>query len=251
MTSFYMFRLWFKTFFGPQHFDEHTDHDAHASTTTPTAWKPRARLRPGRPPPRRPRIPLDHARPLVILAILSSSAAGSASPQALGGHNEIEHFLDPVFAATASIAREAVNPTRSATRSRLGLAAVSVLTALARPLHRLHLLLQAQARTAAAIAARFPAVYNLVANKFYIDEIYDFAHRHPAPSLTRGFLDLVVDSGGIVNGSGKLAGLATTSGSAALTRRMQSGNIRSYAGWLALGAAAVITVMIFGRFWIR
>ena len=30
-------------------------------------------------------------------------------------------------------------------------------------------------------------------------------------------------------------------------RRIQSGNIRSYAGWLALGAAAVIAVMLFGR----
>jgi NADH-quinone oxidoreductase subunit L len=29
-------------------------------------------------------------------------------------------------------------------------------------------------------------------------------------------------------------------------RRIQSGNIRSYAGWLALGAALVMAVMIFG-----
>jgi NADH-quinone oxidoreductase subunit L len=28
---------------------------------------------------------------------------------------------------------------------------------------------------------------------------------------------------------------------------VQSGNLRSYAGWLALGAAAVMAVMIFGR----
>jgi len=30
-------------------------------------------------------------------------------------------------------------------------------------------------------------------------------------------------------------------------RRMQSGNIRSYAGWLALGAAAVIAVVLFAH----
>ena len=37
-----------------------------------------------------------------------------------------------------------------------------------------------------------------------------------------------------------------------LVRRIQSGNIRSYAGWLALGAAAVIIVMIFGHsFWLH
>ncbi len=51
---------------------------------------------------------------------------------------------------------------------------------------------------------------------------------------------------GIVNGSGALAGL-TTRGLSTLTRRIQSGNIRSYAGWLALGAAAVLLVMVFGR----
>ena len=39
----------------------------------------------------------------------------------------------------------------------------------------------------------------------------------------------------------------TVRGLGSLTRRMQSGNIRSYAGWLALGAAAVVVVMIFGR----
>ena len=31
-----------------------------------------------------------------------------------------------------------------------------------------------------------------------------------------------------------------------LANRVQSGNIRSYAGWLALGAALAIALMIFG-----
>jgi NADH-quinone oxidoreductase subunit L len=38
-----------------------------------------------------------------------------------------------------------------------------------------------------------------------------------------------------------------TRGLAWATRTQISGNIRSYACWLALGAAAVIAVMIFGR----
>jgi NADH-quinone oxidoreductase subunit L len=63
--------------------------------------------------------------------------------------------------------------------------------------------------------------------------------------FTRLILGGLVD-GGIVNGSGSLAG-ATTRGLSGLTRRIQSGNIRSYAGWLALGAAAVLAIMIFGR----
>ena len=35
-------------------------------------------------------------------------------------------------------------------------------------------------------------------------------------------------------------------GLGAIVRRLQSGNIRSYAGWLAGGAAAIIVLMYFG-----
>jgi len=63
--------------------------------------------------------------------------------------------------------------------------------------------------------------------------------------FTRLILGGLIDSG-LVNGSGALAG-AVTRGLGSVTNRTQSGNIRSYAGWLALGAAAVLLVMIFGR----
>ena len=51
--------------------------------------------------------------------------------------------------------------------------------------------------------------------------------------FTRFFLGGLID-GGIVNGAGAAAG-ATTRGLSSLVRRVQSGNIRSYAGWLASG----------------
>jgi NADH-quinone oxidoreductase subunit L len=63
--------------------------------------------------------------------------------------------------------------------------------------------------------------------------------------FTRLILSGLIDTG-IVNGSGALAA-AITRGLGAATNRTQSGNIRSYAGWLALGAAAVLIVMLFGR----
>ena len=69
-----------------------------------------------------------------------------------------------------------------------------------------------------------------------------------APELlmfTRMILAGLIDTG-LVNGAGALAG-ATTRGLSIIPRRVQSGNIRSYAGWLALGAAAILVVMIFGR----
>ena len=84
----------------------------------------------------------------------------------------------------------------------------------------------------------------------YIDEIYSAIIVTPLLMFSRLFLGGLID-GGIVNGSGAAAG-ATTKGFSSLVRRVQSGNIRSYAGWLALGAAAVMIIMIFGRsIWMR
>jgi NADH-quinone oxidoreductase subunit L len=237
MTSFYMFRLWFKTFFGPEHFDEHPT-DAH------TAGHDNAQAAHTHGVHESPWIMLF---PLGVLAVLSVVGGWVGVPAALGGSNHFEHFLDPVFAATAS-PENAVNAEQVSRTLEIGLAAVSVLTA-ALGFFVAYLCYYKKPGTAAALARRFPPVYALVQNKFYVDELYDFAIVTPLLVFTRGILGLVVDTG-LVEGSGKLAGLATR-GLGGITRRMQSGNIRSYAGWLALGAAAVITVMIFGRFWIR
>ncbi len=38
--------------------------------------------------------------PLVVLAVLSVIGGWVGVPAALGGHNEFEHFLDPVFAVS-------------------------------------------------------------------------------------------------------------------------------------------------------
>ena len=49
----------------------------------------------------------------------------------------------------------------------------------------------------------------------------------------------------MVGGVGYAAGY-TTQGFGALVARIQSGNIRSYAGWLSLGAAVLLIVTYFG-----
>jgi NADH-quinone oxidoreductase subunit L len=99
--------------------------------------------------------------------------------------------------------------------------------------------------TAGALAERTGSAYNLVKNKYWVDEFYSAFLITPLLMFTRVVLELMVDHG-IVNGSGAAAGAATR-GLAWIERKQISGNIRSYAGWLAIGAAAVIAVMIFGN----
>jgi NADH-quinone oxidoreductase subunit L len=227
ITSFYMFRLWFKTFFGPEHFEEHTGLHAHGASDSKESHTHG----------------VHESRwimllPLVVLAILSFIGGWVGVPAAMWGHDEIGHFLDPVF--TSGAATEAT----ASHGLELGLAFVSVLVALA-GLFIAYAFYYKKPGTAATYAQRFPALYRLVDNKFYIDEIYSAVIITPLLMFSRIILGALID-GGIVNGSGAAAG-ATTRGLSSLVRRIQSGNIRSYAGWLALGAAAVLLVMIFGR----
>jgi NADH-quinone oxidoreductase subunit L len=216
MTSFYMFRLWFKTFFGEPRFDEHTDgHDEH-HTVHESPW-----------------IMLF---PLVVLAILSVIGGFVGIP----GHSKIEGFLDPVFSArTVSL------PAASTSLGlEMGLAAISVLVALL-GFYVAYLFYYRKPGTANALAQRSKAAYSLLANKYWVDEIYVAFIVTPLLMFTRGILELFVERG-IVNGFGRASGM-TVRGFAWATRTQISGNIRSYAGWLAAGAAIIIAAMVFGH----
>jgi NADH-quinone oxidoreductase subunit L len=243
MTAFYMFRLWFKTFFGPERFNEPTDlHDHGAAVHThSTSHAVMVADHEDSHAHGVHESPAIMTIPLAILALLSIIGGWVGVPAALGGHNEIEHFLDPVFATGTAV--EAAT-TAAPHGLELTLAAVSVLTALL-GLFIAYAFYYRKPGTAASLAQRAPALYNLVQNKFYIDELYGALIVTPLLMFSRIILGGLID-GGIVTGSGAAAG-ATARGLGSLVRRVQSGNIRSYAGWLAIGAAAVLLVMIFGR----
>ena len=73
LTSFYMFRLIFLTFFGKPRYDEHKVH-VHES-------------------------PRNMTVPLMFLAFLSIFGGWFAAPHLVGGTDYFEAFLHPVFAA--------------------------------------------------------------------------------------------------------------------------------------------------------
>jgi NADH-quinone oxidoreductase subunit L len=81
MTSFYMFRLMFLTFWGKPRMSQEVEHHVHESPKTMTI-------------------------PLVILAICAVGAGWLGMPHSLGGSNRFENFLEPVFAKEAVVLQE-------------------------------------------------------------------------------------------------------------------------------------------------
>ena len=238
MTSFYMFRLWYKTFFGAERFDEaHLGADAHDAHHVGEDEHDEGQAAHAHGVHESPWIMLV---PLVILAILSVIGGWVGVPAALGGHNEIEHFLDPVFALTAS-PENAVNADQVSHGLELGLAAVSVVVAILGWFFAYLFYYKKPGSLGAKVGSN--PLYKLVAAKYYVDDMYDFVFVGGIGAVSRLLLGGLVDTF-IVNGSVSLAAFVTrTAGEG--TRRQQSGNIRSYAGWLAAGAAAVILLMTY------
>ena len=70
-------------------------------------------------------------------------------------------------------------------------------------------------------------------NKYWVDEIYGALIVTPVLLVSRYVLKGLIDTG--VIGGALMALGYTAQGFGAIVQRVQSGNIRSYAGWLALG----------------
>ncbi len=91
------------------------------------------------------------------------------------------------------------------------------------------------------LASSFSGLYNVIYNKYFVDEIYDATIVHPLVAgsttvLWHGMDQQVVD--GFVNGVGN-----ESRGIGGILKRMQSGNIRSYATWVVVGAVLLLVVM--------
>ena len=222
LTSFYMFRLWYMTFFGTPRYNESTaGHGAHGSHGVHES-------------------PWVMLLPLVILGILSLAGGWIGWPAALGGNNWIAHFLDPVFASSAS-AQMAV-PTAADMHLERILAGVSTVTALL-GWFLADLMYRRKPQLAVSAAQGAQPLYTLVWNKYWVDQVYSAVVIAPVLAFSRIVLGRGVESG-IIDGANTVYS-ASGRGASGLVRRMQSGNIRSYAGWLAAGAAAVLIVVLY------
>jgi NADH-quinone oxidoreductase subunit L len=239
MTSFYMFRLWFMTFFGERREAPAPTHDAHADAHGHEGVR---------------ESPWSMLGPLVILAVLATVGGWAGISEVLGGSNHFEHFLHPVFEheAVAPAAHqpnpEAPNPAQAATAepqgdagTELALTGVSILAGVG-GFGLAWLMYFKRRELPEQIAARAHGLYQTVLNKYYVDEIYNKIIVQPFMWFSTKVLWRTVDVAIIDNTVNHVA--ADTRGLSDRSRQMQSGNVRSYAGWIAGGAAAVLAFMI-------
>jgi NADH-quinone oxidoreductase subunit L len=228
LTSFYMFRLIFLTFFGKPRYDEHKVH-VHESPWSMTV-------------------------PLIFLAILSTVGGWVAAPHLVGGTDYFEKFLHPVFAAYA------VNPGIEQGVSLAGAAgaageiASSPMTELFHALTGWPVIIALlgllvawwfyikSPDTPKKLTQSLRGPYTLILHKYFIDELYNAVFVAPLLWISTNVLWHVVDEGaidGTVNGVAR--GMRESGGQ---LREIQSGNARSYATWVVIGAVGVTVLML-------
>ncbi|MGH9501022.1 MAG: NADH-quinone oxidoreductase subunit L [Terriglobales bacterium] len=222
LTSFYMFRQWFLTFFGEYRGQENADdhgHDAHGHGGIHES-------------------PAIMLVPLVILALLSVCGGWIGSAR-------FDEFLSPVFhsavaagetAGVPSIPEPSKQGSSEALFTGISVSAAVLGFLLAWQLyHR-------RPELPARIAASLGGFYQAVLNKYYVDGIYATVFVKPLLTgstkllwhgVDRDMIDATLDSS--ADGAREVSDAV---------RHMQSGNIRSYAGWIAAGAAGVILYMV-------
>ena len=209
LTAFYMFRALFLAF--------------HGASRVEPAREPHVRES-GR----------KMTGPLVILAFFSVVAGYVSLPKAWGGGEWFHHYLQPVFASSAAVLSSiAVRPT-PAPAGGLAVMAMSLVVAGAGILLA-YLCYLKFTKLPEDLAERFSGLYRVLVNKYYVDEFYHWLVVRPLNCGSERILWRVMDvaaiDGLMVNGSAVL-----TAGAGNLLRRIQSGNLRSYAAWVLLGA---------------
>jgi NADH-quinone oxidoreductase subunit L len=209
LTAFYMFRLYAMTFLGKfrgTHEQEHHLHESPAAITIP----------------------------LVVLAILAVVGGWIGIPEVLmhEGHR-LEAFLEPVFAQSNLIAvkHELSHATEY---SLMGISVGGALIALIVAWKKFSKYEQS--------VSSETGIGKVVANKWYVDELYDTMIVQPLQSLAT-FFNQVIEKNiidGLVNGVGK----AVNYGSRQI-RLLQSGQVGTYILLMVVGMLILFIIQLF------
>ncbi|NOZ78124.1 MAG: NADH-quinone oxidoreductase subunit L [Acidobacteria bacterium] len=224
ITAFYMFRLVYMTFHGEFRGTEEEKHHLHESPWTMTL-------------------------PLQVLGVLSIVGGLIGIPKLMTGHaswNLIEHFLDPVVIPlggghagemAAEISHHAVSPGVEWLLLLISLSIAISGILVARSFYYGERAFEKPRQ----FAERYPLLYKLVLNKYYVDEIYGAVVIQPLYRIFRfcwKAIDAVIIDGILVNGSAFMTELTGD-----ILRFLQTGNVRNYALSVAMGVLLLIVIL--------
>lgn len=209
LTAFYSFRLFFLIFHGD--FRGSEKQKSHLKESSPVV-----------------------TIPLMLLAIGAVAAGWLGVPGLLGGQNHWAHFLAPVLGHPhmhLSTYAESMLMGSSILAGGCGIFLACYMY-VSRP------------ELPAALAEQFPRLYNLLLNKYFIDEIYINGLVQPTLNFSRRIILKVIDIGiieTIVNGIPKGIGAISEK-----IRNLQDGQVSHYLAWMG-GSTLFIFVWMFTR----
>jgi NADH-quinone oxidoreductase subunit L len=207
LTSFYMFRMLYLTFYGKFRGTHEQEHHLHESPATMTI-------------------------PLIVLAILSAAGGLLGIPEVMGGHHWLAGWLAPVFAQSAKIAD--VNTLSAGTEWLL--MCISVGAAILAAIYA-YIKYNKNAQVPVADTEERSFWENLSYHKFYVDELYDMLFTKPLDAASR-FLYRVIDRAGI---DGLVNSIAKTPVEASKgLRLLQTGNVGFYIFMMVAGIIAIL-----------
>lgn len=206
MTSFYMFRLLFLTFFGSFRGTKHQADHLHES-------------------------PISMTLPLIILAILSAIGGFLNLPHIFGGHSALAQYLSPII--TQASTSHAISESLEFTLMGISVAVAIVALIMAYVIYL-------SRKTIPAQDSEITGVQKLIYNKYYFDEIYDAVFTKPIMKLSQFFYN-ILEKLGIDRFVNNVGNLVLAMGNEA--KVLQSGSTGNYIFIMVLSIAAL---MIYG-----
>ncbi len=209
ITAFYMFRAVFMVFYGESRVDPHVAHHIHESPRIMTI-------------------------PLMILAV-GSAFVGLVGIPIIKGAHKFKEFLAPsiMYSAGHHEAHYSISFEVGLMLFSMTVAVLGIITA-----YRMYI---KDTELPNKLAEKFKIAYELIYNKYYVDEIYDLAVVEPIKDgsnfLWTGVDVQVVD--GAVNGSAGLVAWLS-----AHFRKLETGFLQNYALAIVLGVALIVGYLV-------
>ena len=209
MTAFYMFRLYATTFLGSFRGTHEQEHHLHESPSAMTI-------------------------PLIVLAILAVVGGLVGIPKVFAENaHSLEHFLSPIFAQSEELVKKEHHLSHSTEYMLMAISVGLALVAIFYAVNRFSKKPEMEEATGFG---------KTLANKWYVDEIYDAIIGKPLKAISTFFNNIIERLGidGFVNGIGTGVQYASRQ-----LRLLQSGQVGSYILLMVLGAVILFVIQLF------